>query len=294
MGRRNRDREFWESASMNNATFRMYYDRLTELAISMFEWKNIPDTVDPRFLELTLFSHGQAIWFKDEVIGDLALRVATGGNFDVYQIPIMRRAYASNGYNKQLTNKDSVLIYNNYLRTDSKLAVQAFAKRLYNLDRSIDVNSNAQKTPILITCDENQRLTLSNIYKSYEGNEPVIFGDKKLNPNALQVLKTDAPYVADRLYELKTQIWNEALTYLGIVNVSYEKKERLLVGEVERSSGGTTASRQSRLNARKEACEQINKMFGLNIDVEFRDYVTANMRPEDEDEDDDEGVKEDE
>ena len=37
-----------------------------------------------------------------------------------------------------------------------------------------------------------------------------------------------------------------------------------------RSQGGTIASRYSRLNARRQACEQINKMFDLNIDVEYR------------------------
>ena len=157
------------------------------------------------------------------------------------------------------------------LHTNSLLAVENYAKRLYNLDRTIDVNANAQKTPILITCEETQRLTLKNLYMQYEGNEPVIFGDKNLNPNSLKVLTTGSPYIADKLYTLKTQLWNEALTYLGISNVNIQKKERLVTDEVIRNQGGTIASRYSRLNARKKACEEINKMFGLNIDVEYRE-----------------------
>lgn len=270
-----KDRQFWESAAMNNGTYRQYYNRLVELAISMFEWKNLPDSVDARFLELCLFVDGQAIFFYDEELGYLTLQNAMNGGFNVYRIPVNRRAYAVNGYNRELDENNSVIIFNNYLHTNSQLDAVIFAKRLYNIDRAIDVNANAMKTPIIIKCDETQRLTMLNLYKQYDGNEPYIFGDKSINTNAVQVLKTDAPYVADKLYQLKTQIWNEALTYLGISNINVQKKERLITDEVTRNQGGTIASRYSRLNARRDACKQINKMFGLDIWCDYReDYQT--------------------
>lgn len=275
MSRRKETTDFWESATMNNATYRQYYNRLTELSISMFEWKNLPDSLDARFLEITLFTDGQAVFFYDDVMGYLALQNAMNGMFNVYRIPVKRRAYAVNGYNKLLTIDDSVIIFNNFLHTNSMLDVSMFAKRLYNLDRAIDVNANAQKTPILIKCDENQRLTMKNLYKEYDGNSPVIFGDKNLNANGLQVLQTGAPYVADRLYQLKTQIWNEALTYLGISNINVTKKERLITDEVTRNQGGTIASRYSRLESRREACRKINNMFGLNIWCDYREDYQA-------------------
>lgn len=267
-----KDTNFWESAKLNNATYIQYYNRLTELAISMFEWKNLPDTIDPRFLELTLFATGQAVFFKDEVLDYLALRCIIGGQFDVYRIPTQRTAFADNGYTRSdLNPSNSVIIYNNMIHTNSKLDVEMFAKRLYNLDRAIDVNANAQKTPVLIQCDESQRLSMLNLYKKYEGNEPFIFGNKALDTNGIKVLQTGAPYVADQLYQLKTQLWNEALTYLGISNLNVVKKERLISDEVTRNVGGVIASRYSRLNERRKAAEQINKLFGLNIEVDFRD-----------------------
>lgn len=272
MSRKNK--QFWESAAMNNGTWAQYARRLTELSISMFEWKNLPDSVDPRFLELTLFGDGQAVFFRDEVMGYLALQCAANGNFNQYRIPTRRRAYAVNGYQKDLDMSDSVIIYNNYLRTNSWLDVQMFAKRLYNLDRAIDVNANAQKTPILLLCDENQRLTVENVYTQYDGNMPVIFGDRGLNTAMeMKTLNTQAPFVCDKLYELKTQLWNEALTYLGISSVNSVKKERLITDEVTRNLGATVASRYSRLQARKEACQQINNMFGLNLDCEYRSDI---------------------
>lgn len=270
MGRRKTN--FEESLAMNDYTYIQYMHRLMELSISMFEWKNLPEGIDERFLEMVLFTDGQAVFFKDDELGNyLALQCHINGKLNVYRIPIRRCAFAVNGYQKQLTDKDSVIIFNNMLHTNSFLDVKMFAKRLYNLDRIIDVNANAQKTPILIKGNEAQRLTLTNLYKEYDGNAPVIFADKSLDMNALQVLSTQAPYVADKIYQLKTQIWNEALTYLGISNVSFQKRERMVSDEVTRSQGGTVASRYSRLNARRQACEQINKMFGLNIDCDFRE-----------------------
>lgn len=267
---------FCESAYMNNRTYLQYYNRLTELALSMFEWNNLPESVDQRFLEMCLFSDGMCVFFKDEVLGHLALQCMIGGNLDVYRIPMERTAYATNGYNKHLDKSDSVIIFNNYLHTNSMLDIEMFAKRLYNLDRAIDVNANAQKTPVLIQCDETERLMMKNLYKQYEGNEPFIFGSKELNAKGLTVLKTDAPYVADKLYDLKTQLWNEALTYLGISNTNVTKKERMISDEVIRNMGGVIASRYSRLESRRQACEQINKMFGLDISVEYRaDYREA-------------------
>lgn len=285
-----RKTNFWESAVMNNATYIQYYNRLIELSIAMFDWTGLPDTIDPRFLELTLFKYGQAVFFEDEVMGYLALTNAVQGGFDVYGYPVASRAYSPyNNYQKNLTLDDSVIIYNNYLRTPSSLDVEVFAKRLYNLDRVIDVNANAQKTPVLIKCAETQRLTMKNLYKEFDGNSPVIFGDNGLNDANFTVLSTEAPYVADRIYQLKTQIWNEALTYLGISNINVQKKERLITDEVSRNMGGVIASRYSRLNARQNACEKINKMFGLNVWCEYRDdYRELNEELEDVNEDDDE------
>lgn len=264
--------DFSESLIKNEVTFYEYRDMLTELAITMFDWKNLPLSIDKRFLELTLFLNGQAIFFKDEELGFLTLKSINNGNFNVYGIPKRRRAYAdNNGYTRDLTDEDSVLIYNNYLHTNSVRIVEMYAHRLWNLDRIIDVNTNAQKTPILVRCKESQKLTLKNVYKEFDGNAPVIYAYQQFDPNDIQVLTTGAPYIADKIYTLKTQIVNEFLTRVGISNTNYQKRERLISEEVQRSQGATIASRYSRLDMRRQACEQINEMFKLNISVDYRE-----------------------
>ena len=190
-----------------------YLDRLTELSLAMFEWKNVPEEIDLRYMEHLLFTSGQCLFFKDDDLGEdehfLVTRTALQGKMNIYDIPIKRVAFANNGYYRELTEDDSVIIYNNMIRTPASIDVEMFARDLANIDEIVQININAQKTPVLIEADEKQRLTMLNLYRKYSGNEPFIFGNKTMDlGSGLKVLKTDAPFLADQLYTLKTQIWN--------------------------------------------------------------------------------------
>lgn len=277
------DYQFWDSANANAIAEQYYLSRLSELAMSMFKWKNMPDSIDTRFLEYTLFYEGAGVFFKDNDLtkrnmndlnrGEdgtyLALQVVLGGDLNVYRIPNNRKAYAVNNYNRQLDADNSVIVWNNMLRLPEYGRMMFYANKLYQIDRAIDVNVKGQRFPIAILCDENQRMTMKNVYKQYDGNEPFIFGDKNLDLSGIQVINTGSPYVADKLQQLKNNIWSEAMMCLGIPNSPSEKKERLVANEAKVSQGGTLASRSSRLEMRKMACDEINRMFGLDIDVEY-------------------------
>lgn len=267
------DRDFWDSANSNEYSALYYLNRLTELAMAMFEWENLPDQIDWRYLEYILYYDGKVLFSKDKELDEyIVTKCALSGKMNFYRVPERRRAYADNGYQKELTDKDSVVIFNNMLRLPAYPAMWFYARKLWEIDRTIDINIKAQKTPVLILADEDERLTMKNVYMQYDGNQPFIFGSKSMGlADGVKVLKTDAPYLADKLMELKNQIWNEALTYLGISNLNVQKKERLISDEAVRSMGGTIASRQSRLEMRREGCEQINKMFGLNVSVNYRE-----------------------
>ena len=276
---------FGEEASEASVSFLKYYTHIAELAMSMFKWENLPPTCNERTLEKALFRNGHALFFIDEAVGPLALRCALAGPFDINDIPMTRTAYANNGYQNTLGPDDSVVIYNNYLRTNSMLSIRHYATRLADLENAIDVNCKAQKTPVMILCNENERLSLQNLYAQFEGNFPFIFGEKGLDLNAIKAINTQAPFVADRMYQIKMQIWNECLTELGISNISYQKKERLVSDEVIRNMGGTIASRYSRLEMRKLACDEINRMFGDRLEkpisVSYRDDLGDALRDSD-------------
>lgn len=151
--------------------------------------------------------------------------------------------------------------------------IQLFAKRLWFMDQIIDINVNAQKTPVMVIGDQKQRTTLINLYQKYDGNAPFIFADDSLGVKNLQALNTGAPFIADKLYQLRTDIWNQALQFIGVSNVSIEKKERVITDEVQQSNAGTVNRRFSRLHERQVACERINKMFGLHLSVDVREDV---------------------
>ena len=252
-----------------------YRDRLTDIALSCVKWKKLPEEIDPRFLEWCLFYDGMAIFFKDDITEKfVCIQVMPSGQFNMYRIPKERTAYAVNGYqNSDLNEHNSVIIYNNLLRKPSVQDIEIYAKKLTNIDLTLNVNVNAQKTPIAIICDETQRLTFQQLYQNYAGNMPFIFGDKGLNLDNVKSINTQADYKGEELNKLKTDIWNEALTYLGVSNVQYQKKERINTEEINRSMGGAFASRRSRIKARQNAVEEINKMFGLSIEVDFEDEV---------------------
>jgi hypothetical protein len=280
VGGENVKRKKWESAQENNDTYLMYYNRLRDYALSLFEWTNLPDSINERFLEIKMLEEGRVVFFEDETLGYLALPVMYGQRLNVYQEPTHYHAVTT-GYNKELSPDNAVIIWNNLSRVPILSTIRAYAKRLYQVERTMDVNIQAQKTPVLILADESQRMTLQQAYMQYDGNEPFIFGNKSgFDADAFQVLKTDAPFVSDKLMQYKHNLWNEAMTFLGIGNAKQDKKERLVADEVAANDEQIFSSREVMLIARRQACEKINKMFGLNISVDFKLNKEKEEQPE--------------
>lgn len=279
--------EFVDSALINSSTYFDFLNRFKQVALSQFEWINLPDSMNADFLEKCLYYFGEATLLKTQDYGFINTKCASNGALNIYGLPTAFNCYSYDGLNVQrklysgLIPTESeydccILVKNNWERLPTAGTMELFAKRLYEAERTCDVNIKAQKTPLVMLGDENSLLTLKNIYVKYDGNEPLIIFDKKqLGTNAVQCIKTDAPIVFDKLMIYKTQIWNEALTYLGINNVNQEKKERLVESEAIGNNELINLNLQSRLAVRKKACEQFNEYFGLKgtdkeIDVKVR------------------------
>jgi len=234
---------------------------------------------------MALASGGAGLFVIDSVLDAIfSLRYLPSGDFDMYGNSTRRVGWGYNDTQIYCDPSDSVIVYNNALKKPIIRDLEYYAMKLAAIDRTIDVNVNAQKTPVLILCDENERLSMENLYKQYDGNYPVIFGNKRLSPEAIKAISTNAPYVSDKLNELKNKVWNEALTYLGVYNVEY-KSGNITIEEVQRSQGGVIASRFGSLLMRQKACDELNAMTGLDVWCEYRDpsdYVQFEgpMRPD--------------
>lgn len=264
------------SMVINNQTYIDYLDRLKLIATSLFTWEKLDEYAGfgaSRFLEQSLYEEGRACFVQDKELGYLALKVNPSDKLNVYNLPIKVIAW-SIGYNKQYKFDDIVYIMNNELQLPTARTLQLMAYRLYETERTIDTNLIAQKTPVLIEGDTKTILTLKNVYMQYSGNTPFIFGNKQFDiSNKLNVLKTDAPYLIDKLENHKHNIWNEAMTYLGIDNANTDKKERLITDEVESNNELINYYLNCFYKTRKQACDIINKKYDLDIKIKLNKDV---------------------
>lgn len=265
MGKAKRQADF-----LNNNTYLQYRDRILNIALNRFEWKNLPDSVNERFLEEQLIFKGEAVYFDDPVLGNLCLAVADGGTLNVYKEPTKPMAYSIN-YNKTLElGKNCVIIHNNRTRTPTFPLIKYYARKLSTIDRVIDVNVSAQRTPFFVAVDETAVPTARLILDKIFNNEDVVVAQKNLDVNSIKVFPTLADYRADKLYTLRKQYWSECLNMLGIMSNTSEKKERVITGELEADEQSIIAQRNVFLVERQIAAEEINRMFGTNIEVVFR------------------------
>lgn len=274
---------FEDAMLLNDRTYIDYLERMKKICLSMFEWENLPDSMNSRYLEMCLYYKGQAALLYDNEYGYINTQAADAGYINIYGLPTQINCY-SYSYNstRELYVPDSagtkdeecILVMNTYERIPTAATIELFAKRLAEAQRTADININAQRTPIMILTDRNQELSMKNMYAEYEGNTPVIFGDRnQLNLDSINVIKTDAPFVAKDLMEYKVQIWNEFLTTMGVSNLS-EKRERLVTSEVDSNNELVNLNLQSFLAPRKQACKEFNDKYGLMgdkaIDVKVR------------------------
>lgn len=265
---------------INNQTYIDYLDRLKMLACSLFSWENLDEVCGfgaENFLEQSLYELGKACFVKDDEIGFQIFRAIPSDKLNNYYLPIKVTAF-SIGYSKEYDLDDIVYIMNNKLQLPTVNTLQLMAYRLFDTERTIDVNLTAQKTPVLIEGDTKTILTLKQVYMQYSGNTPFIFGNKQFDiSNKLNVLKTDAPYLIDKLEMHKHEIWNEALTYLGIDNANTDKKERLITDEVESNNELISYYLNCFYKTRKQACDMINEKFLTNSDKKIKIVINNDI-----------------
>lgn len=268
--------QFIDSALANDRTYFDYLERFKKIALSMFEWVNLPKSMNSMYLEKCLYYLGQAALLKTEKYGFINTRASSNGYINIYGYPTEfncwsygfnenRKLYSGlNQEGKGNEYEECIFVQNNWERIPTATTLELFAYRLYEAEQTAMTNIKAQKTPVLILTDEKQRLTMENLYSQYDGNKPVIFGDKNnLDENKLKAINTEAPFVADKIMEYKKEIWNEALTYLGVNNIIVDKKERLITDEASSNNELINLNLMSYLAPRQEACKQFNEMFGL-------------------------------
>jgi len=266
----NRDRRRktkWE----NNNEFHLKMRLLKNYALNLFEWKNLPPTIDERYLERTLYHQGKVLWFNHTSFGLLALAYTGAQTLNMYGEPTHFIVNAPTIPYTERDIKSSVPMYNNVMKLPTYDIVYRYAKRLYELERTIDINTMAQRVPYIILTDPSQKLTFQAIYDKLITGEPVIFADNKsVDIENFKVLETTAPYNADKLTDLRHDLQNDFFDILGVANANYTKKERLNADEVQSNNAIVELAQRSWLDERKKACKLVNEKFGTDISVDFK------------------------
>ena len=293
---------------LNNFTFIDFFDRLKRVATSIFKWKNLPETMNERWLELCLFYKGMAGILKHDNYGIINTEASWSGNIDIYGLPTLVYCYSTSFFSEQRVRydgkvsieelskiygiqndnlKEAILVMNNIDMQPTFIAMELFAYRLYKVQRTIDINLDLIKKPFIIGCNEQDKLSMQKFMMDVENNQNMIFATADFDPsNSIKIFDLNVNNHVEELENEKRAILSEALTTLGVNSILVDKAERLISDEGKKDNEFINYNLQYYWKQRKEACEQFNKLFKpekeievvLNSDInniikqEFTDY----------------------
>ena len=270
-----------DSYDLTVATYANWFNRLYDVALARFKGEGIEDSpfLDERFIEQFLFWEPLMAGYHDPVMGNLILPAMPSDNFDIIGDPKYLRAYGYNSnYRKTGLNKQNcAYLCCNIRRSPDAIIIKQFAQRLTNIDRTIDLNLAAQKTPRIAYANENTKLSVQNLVYQQDKYDPWLY--LKGNPstddikNMIGVLDLGVQYIGLQLEQQKKETLAEALTYLGIESNYNMKAERQFTTEVQMTLGQVEADRLSPLYSRQKFCKDYNRLFNTNISVSMRSQL---------------------
>lgn len=263
----------------NFNTYCMYKRQLLTLAENVFIYKNIPDLIDVGFINQKCVRSGSVVWYYEDLFDSvIALPYSTIDTLDIYGRPTTIQAIGDNGYRSKILKPDEyVIMYDNFSKKPIWLDLEQYAERLALITRVIDINIFQQKTPRIYQVPAEMKRSLEDLSSDIDAGVETILTYDSLNIDSINTILSPAPYVADKLREEFNKQWSDALSLIGITNVSIQKKERLIKDEMSALNGGTIANRYNRFESRLKAVKEINEKFGnyleAPIEVEFYDKI---------------------
>ena len=288
MGKRNRQKRadfygdrFWETANYNFRTYNKNLDMLLALAVNRFRWEGLPETCDARYLEKTLHRNGIATLSHpagQSVPVLTTLQALPNGEYNMYGLPTRWRAVGYDGLTDyEVSDDNGVLCYYSYSRVSPWNALEIYARKMAHYERTEDVNLSQQMKPFIGIAPQEKRMELVNLLKQVEGGEPAILGDEglaKLVDN-VKVIDTKVPLITEELARSHQNIFNQALLYLGIPHLAFEKGERMIEDEARANTAPTNVMLLDCLQARREFCDKVNRKFGLDVQVYFNEDLES-------------------
>lgn len=258
-------------------------------ALSRYDIENLPETCDKRVIKESLLFHGGVAYFEKE--GNLlALPCAPDGDVNINGDVKKGFVYGRNGYNQKiglhirgaeeasLLNKtysstseepSGVYVRENEINYPFINTVISYASRTADAMRSLDVIRENIKTPYLVTCEESVLPTVKQFFEDKKKNvdkivSTGIFSADKVNILPIPVLPEALKSCTD-LIEWYNNKYDEAC---GINNnANPDKKERLLVDEINANNESTNTPIEHIIDYLQEEHDYVNKLYGTNIKI---------------------------
>lgn len=261
------------AVALNNQQYSEIFNRIINIALSRFKWTGLPETCRPEILEETLLFYGCALFFNDPILGYVHTPCSLPGPFNIYYESIRREAYSFN-YREWYTLDNSVLIKANHSMFPDYLTVWNYTPKIANCLRAIDVHTETLKRPFMITGPDKSVASIQKIINDISDNKVAVVGEKIGEDGEIKVHQLSS---VSNLYDMWSNVknyLNQVYSSLGVKNSYTEKRERMITAEAEGEGNAIRHTLESELGERKLACERINKMFGLSVDVEANETET--------------------
>lgn len=257
----------------NQSLFMELFNRWSNLAITRFDWQNLPLGVDERVLNMGLYLQGSCAFFKHEALDLTALPCTLGNTFNILWQPTSVTVHGF-GFSKTLLDPAEF----GFVRATPSgiplaITVYEYTKRMADCLRAIDVLCQRMKRPYVIMANEKQRLTIQNLFKNIKDNEEIIITNKDFPIDGSSFDVAPLPWSGNltQLWETYKKYERILYTALGINTVDNEKKERVVVDEVNANNMVIEMSNEVSIKEITLCLEDVNRKFGTDISVEMKE-----------------------
>ena len=292
-------REQW-TASYNSLFFNLWLNKYKVEGMSRDEREFVLRRLwnDGAVLAFRLVNTGER--FEDSDIESYASKSLLGyagyapGVVNMYYRPIKANAVSNNASpyvptETLIIGENAVIISATHTFDPIKKLIGPRIDTLVDIEMKLRTNRQAIKAANMMGVTPDSSAEAGDLNAQLEDDEPMTFVPME-RKDAITPISTASPLLVTDLYKNKVDYINEVLTILGINNTPFEKKERVLVDEVNSNNEEIEAMGKLFADCLAESCEEVKRVFGVTIS--FGDNAPEMEEPKEDPKEDKEEVEE--
>ena len=249
-----------------------YKNFLFEKLIKIFKYENLPPTIPQEALEDYILHFGYAGITNNKKFGMVAVPATKYGVglYPRYE-PLAQYCTPLMEDRNLVIGKDIVIVKNNTYQLSCIPLVERYARQLADADSSITIALENARLNVIPNFDDEES---AESYKAFMianrlGQVDTVMDSSFMQKgNFVDFQKNNQSTLGLSLVETRNEILRSFLLEIGIT-VASDKKERMVVDEVNVNSQLLMFNLHDMLDARKEAMDMVNQIYGTNITVDL-------------------------